>query len=275
MEKVSASSMRLARTLVQSIASPALRPASRISTSSFSSFSSITTSSSSIPTALRRPCATAQSIRLFSSTSAFRNADQPPASGSSSSAAAPPPPPPRPSSASLMEGLADLLPSTQSSSSSLSSSSAAESSALQGSSSSAFDSLNRMKDEVEDYNGEFHIAIYSHKHNTHVTLSKPNGQVIFSVSTGNIGFKKSMRGSYDAAYQLGAFACDKAYRGGWHKKIHRLRVSLRGFGPGREALTKILLGTEGRLLRNKITQVADTTKLKFGGCRSPKKRRLG
>lgn len=175
-----------------------------------------------------------------------------------------------------MEGLADLLPSTPSSGSisASSSSAAAGSSVGAGLSTSAFDNLDRLKDEAEDYYGEFHIAVYSHKHNTHVTLSKPNGNVIFSVSTGNIGFKKSTRGTYDAAYQLGAYACDRIYRANWHKKMHRIRVSLRGMAPGREALTKILLGTEGRLLRNKITQVADTTKLKIGGDRAPKKRRL-
>ncbi|ERS96006.1 37S ribosomal protein S11 [Sporothrix schenckii 1099-18] len=272
MEKVSAGSLRVARTLVQSITSPALRPTFRFMSSTPSSYSSTST-------ALRRSCAAAHPIRLFSSTSTARNADRPPASDSSSSTAAPTPP--RPSSASLMEGLADLLPSTPGTSGSSLTGQASTSSALSASAASSstltasMDDIDSMKNDVEDMLGEFHLAIYAHKHNTHVTFSKPNGNVIMSMSTGNIGFKRSHRGTYDAAYQLGAATCDRMYRGNWHKNMHKMRVTLRGFGPGREAITKVLLGQEGKLLRTKITRVADTTRLKFGGTRSPRPRRLG
>ena len=57
--------------------------------------------------------------------------------------------------------------------------------------------------------------------------------------------------------------------------IKELEVVLRDFGPGREAVTKILLGAEGKALRGKISKVMDGTRLKFGGTRSPKPRRLG
>ncbi|KAI1436309.1 hypothetical protein GGR50DRAFT_239691 [Xylaria sp. CBS 124048] len=121
----------------------------------------------------------------------------------------------------------------------------------------------------------FHFHIYSHKHNTHVTVTKPNRNPILSMSAGNLGFKKSRRGTYDAAYQLCAHVLDKLNQGGWHRKISALEVVLRGFGSGREAATKVLLGNEGRLLRPFINRVSDDTKLKFGGTRSPKPRRLG
>jgi small subunit ribosomal protein S11 len=52
-------------------------------------------------------------------------------------------------------------------------------------------------------------------------------------------------------------------------------VFLRGFGAGREAVTKALLGLEGAALRGKIVKVSDATRLKFGGTRSKKPRRLG
>ncbi|KAJ9156992.1 Translational machinery component [Coniochaeta hoffmannii] len=121
----------------------------------------------------------------------------------------------------------------------------------------------------------YHFHIYAHKHNTHVTVTKPNRDAIISVSCGNLGFKKSNRKHYDSAYQLGAYAIDKLHQGGWHKKIKSLEVVLRGYGPGREAVTKILLGSQGKLLRNSIIRVADATRLKFGGTRSRKMRRLG
>ncbi|KAF2970639.1 hypothetical protein GQX73_g2944 [Xylaria multiplex] len=121
----------------------------------------------------------------------------------------------------------------------------------------------------------FHFHIYAHKHNTHITVTKPNRGAIVSLSAGNIGFKKSKRGSYDAAFQLCAYVLDKLNQGGWHRKITALEVVLRGFGAGREAATKVLLGNEGRLLRPLIKRVSDSTRLKFGGTRSPRPRRLG
>ncbi|KAI1417096.1 translational machinery component [Hypoxylon sp. FL1857] len=121
----------------------------------------------------------------------------------------------------------------------------------------------------------FHFHIYSHKHNSHITVTKPNRNAIISMSAGNIGFKKSKRGTYDAAYQLTSYVIDKLHQGNWHKNITAMEVVLRGFGQGREAATKVLLGMEGRLLRDKIVKVSDATRLKFGGTRSPKPRRLG
>lgn len=127
------------------------------------------------------------------------------------------------------------------------------------------------KKEEEPY----HFHIYSHKHNTHVTVTKPSRDAIVSLSCGNLGFKHSNRKHYDSAYQLGAYVIDKLQQAGWHNKIHKMEVILRGFGAGREAVTKVLLGNEGRLLREKIVKVTDSTRLKFGGTRSKKPRRLG
>lgn len=139
--------------------------------------------------------------------------------------------------------------------------------------------LDGFGDEISSNFGQseepYHFHIYSTKHNTHVTVTKPNRDAIISLSCGNLGFKKSNRGSYDSAYQLGAYAIDKLHQMGVVKTIHKLEVVLRGFGPGREAVTKVLLGNEGKLLRGKIIRVSDSTRLKFGGTRSPKPRRLG
>ena len=58
-------------------------------------------------------------------------------------------------------------------------------------------------------------------------------------------------------------------------EIQELELILRGFGPGREAITKIFLGSEGRSLRGRVVKVMDATRLKFGGTRGKKPRRLG
>ncbi|KAI1329675.1 hypothetical protein F5Y16DRAFT_364987 [Xylariaceae sp. FL0255] len=120
----------------------------------------------------------------------------------------------------------------------------------------------------------FHYHVLATSNNTHITVTKPNRKAIVSMSTGNIGFKKAKRGTYDAAYQLSAHVLDKLNQGGWHRKIKSLEVILSGFGHGREAATKVLLGSEGRLLRPYIEKVSDGTKLKFGGTRSKKPRRV-
>ena len=67
---------------------------------------------------------------------------------------------------------------------------------------------------------------------------------------------------------------DERYQGKGGQ-IRQLELILRDFGPGREALSKIILGSEGRALRGRIVRVMDATRLKFGGSRSKKPRRLG
>ena len=133
----------------------------------------------------------------------------------------------------------------------------------------------RAPEDLGPANEPFHFHVYAHKHNCHITVTKPNRGAVLSLSAGNIGFRKSKRGTYDAAYQLTAYVMDKLNQGGWHKIIRRMEVVLRGFGSGREAATKVLLGAEGKMIRHTIVKVSDATRLKFGGTRSPNPRRLG
>lgn len=125
-------------------------------------------------------------------------------------------------------------------------------------------------DAIEPY----HFHIYSHKHNTHVTVSKPDRGAIISMSTGNIGFRKQRRKTYDAAYQLTAYVLERLKYAGWESKINRMELVLRGFGQGREAGVKVLMAPEGTVWRQKIVKVADGTRVKFGGTRSKGPKRL-
>jgi small subunit ribosomal protein S11 len=135
--------------------------------------------------------------------------------------------------------------------------------------------LERLSPEKqEDYYEPYHFHIYSHRHNTHITFSKPNRDTIISLSCGNIGFRKSKRKHYDSAYQLAAYVLQRIYHDGWHKKVRRLQVVLRDFGPGREAATKVLMSPEGKLIRDKIVSVTDATRIKFGGTKSKNPRRI-
>ncbi|KZM28177.1 structural constituent of ribosome [Ascochyta rabiei] len=119
------------------------------------------------------------------------------------------------------------------------------------------------------------LNIYATKHNTHITLAKPNRDSLISVSCGNIGFRKAGRGTYDAGYQLAAFVMSRIKDKGLLPQIQKLELIYRGFGPGREAVTKAILGAEGKQIRPLIVKLSDSTRLKFGGVRSKKPRRLG
>ncbi|KAF2842484.1 translational machinery component [Patellaria atrata CBS 101060] len=120
-----------------------------------------------------------------------------------------------------------------------------------------------------------YLHVYATKHNTHITLAKPDHGALISVSCGNIGFRKAARGNYDSAYQLAAYVMSTIQEKGLLVQIQKLELVLRGFGAGRDAVTKALLGTEGRNLRGKVIKVSDATRLKFGGSRSRAIRRLG
>ncbi|MCJ1461675.1 hypothetical protein MMC07_000272 [Pseudocyphellaria aurata] len=110
-----------------------------------------------------------------------------------------------------------------------------------------------------------HLHVISTRHNTHITLTNANRQPIISVSSGSIGFRKAARGSYDAAYQLGSYVIGRIRQRGLLRDIHSLELIFRDFGLGRDAMQKLLLGSEGKYIRDRIVRVMDATKLKFGG----------
>ncbi|KAI5286083.1 hypothetical protein KEM54_000073 [Ascosphaera aggregata] len=126
-----------------------------------------------------------------------------------------------------------------------------------------------------------HLHVFTHKHNTHITLTRPNSTVILSLSCGNIGLRKAQRKTYDAAHRLTAHTLSLIQERGYlnpldeEKRIKKIEVIFKGYGLGREAFTKALLGTEGKNIRPLVCKVTDATKLKFGGPRSRATRRLG
>ena len=119
-----------------------------------------------------------------------------------------------------------------------------------------------------------HLHVYATKHNTHIALTRPNREPLLSLSTGNINFSKGHRGGFDAAYQLVTYTIAQMIEKGFVQQVKQLEVVMRGYGPGREAFQKVLLGSEGGLIKPLVSRVTDGTRLKFGGTRSPKVRRL-
>ena len=124
--------------------------------------------------------------------------------------------------------------------------------------------------ELEPY----HLHVLASKHNTHITCTKPNREPIISLSCGCLGYKKTRRSGFDSAYSLTKYVLERLIHNGWPMKIKRLEVIMRGFGQGRDAAIKVLMSPEGKVLRDKIVRVTDSTRLKFGGTKSKKPRRL-
>ncbi|KAI9050806.1 hypothetical protein LZ554_004925 [Drepanopeziza brunnea f. sp. 'monogermtubi'] len=146
--------------------------------------------------------------------------------------------------------------------------------------------------EGEHLETSWQLHVYATRHNVHITVVRPpnwyhpqtgkrypekgnNRTVALSLAAGNLGFRKAGRKHYDSAFQLASYVMGRMHESGMSAWIDQLEVFLRGFGAGREAVTKALLGTEGRYLRGKVVKVSDATRLKFGGTRSKKPRRLG
>ncbi|KAH7127665.1 hypothetical protein EDB81DRAFT_809759 [Dactylonectria macrodidyma] len=217
-----------------------------------------------------------QAARPLSHTSARRADDPPPR---------PPPAPrtraPRPNSASLLENMygtpqspSAAQPGQPNAMASLSQSLVFKALGKANPNSSLEVGGSRTVQAKEDDLEPYHFHIYSHKHNTHITCTKPNRDPIISLSCGNIGFRKSRRGTFDSAYSLTKYILERLIHNGWPMKISRLEVVMRGFGQGREAALKVLMSPEGKVLRDKIVRVADSTRIKFAGTRSEKPRRL-
>lgn len=94
------------------------------------------------------------------------------------------------------------------------------------------------------------------------------------VSAGMLGFRKSNRAEYEAAYQVSS----RIFKLIEERKLlapnDQVELILKDFGRGREAFMSALQGKEGAHVRPHIMRITDATKIKYGGVRSKKLRRL-
>ncbi|KZT57106.1 translational machinery component, partial [Calocera cornea HHB12733] len=92
-------------------------------------------------------------------------------------------------------------------------------------------------------------------------------------SGGTVGFKGHNRNSFEAAHQacLAVFATVERIMS---RTDVRLELRLNGYGNGREAAIRALMGVEGERVRESVVRVTDTTPIKIGGVRAKKLRRL-
>ena len=97
-------------------------------------------------------------------------------------------------------------------------------------------------------------------------------KVKISLSTGCLGFRKAARGEYEAAFQTSGRMFELIKEKNMLNKD--IEVVMDDFGKGRAAFISALVGKEGASVVKKVVKISDATKLKFGGVRSPKMRRL-
>lgn len=95
------------------------------------------------------------------------------------------------------------------------------------------------------------------------------------VSAGQLGFRKSNRQEYEAAHQVAAKMFKTIQEKRLMSSTDKVEIILKGFGKGRPPFLAALEGKEGNALRPLVARITDATKLKFGGVRLKKLRRLG
>ncbi|KAF9506966.1 hypothetical protein BS47DRAFT_1333567 [Hydnum rufescens UP504] len=136
----------------------------------------------------------------------------------------------------------------------------------------------------------YHIHVKATRNNTLITLAGRNPRLsdsqnqnqnqkwgtLFFVSSGKLGFKKSQRAGYEAAYQCAIQVFQRVATERKRLELAPMRVNLffNGFGQGREAVFRALMAGEGAEVRSIVARVTDTTPIKIGGTRSKKRRVL-
>lgn len=90
------------------------------------------------------------------------------------------------------------------------------------------------------------VHVYSTRNNTICSFTKPNGEIIFTVRAGNVGFKRNTASSYEAGFQVGQETARRVSKElftkiGMHglSRTVSVELSFSGFGMGREAVFKV------------------------------------
>ncbi|KAH7916771.1 mitochondrial ribosomal protein subunit S18 [Hygrophoropsis aurantiaca] len=118
------------------------------------------------------------------------------------------------------------------------------------------------------------LHVHSSRNNTKVFLAKPTGHMLAWWTGGSVGFKKGNRAGYEAGYQCAVRSFARIEEEQAKTGPLTLAVKFRGFGQGREAMTRAFMTSEGDKVRNWVVEIEDRSPIKIGGTRSQKTRRL-
>lgn len=109
------------------------------------------------------------------------------------------------------------------------------------------------------------LYIRSTFNNTLLTLTNTKYEVIFWISAGSCGFKGARKGTPFAAKKT----IEKLIKYCYDQDILRLKIIVKGTGPGRESIIRSLQKSQFE-----INLICDRTPIPHNGCRPPKKRRV-
>lgn len=126
---------------------------------------------------------------------------------------------------------------------------------------------------VEDLNFMENNPDLSYNEKVLYYLQLPH-KVKYSVTAGQLGFRKSQRQEYEAGFQVAAKMFKTIQERNYIGPNDKIELILKNFGKGREAFQAALLGKEGSYLKNNIVRISDATVIRFGGNRPKKLRRL-
>lgn len=123
---------------------------------------------------------------------------------------------------------------------------------------------------------KYHFHGIFSRNNTKVYLCGPDGTLLPQGwwSGGSCGFKGANRKSHEAGYQCAMHAFRRLEEVIKEKGRISLVLHFAGFGKGRFAVEGVFLTSEGDKIRPLVLEVEDRTRIKIGGTRSKKKRRV-
>ncbi|KAF9247112.1 mitochondrial ribosomal protein subunit S18 [Melanogaster broomeanus] len=112
--------------------------------------------------------------------------------------------------------------------------------------------------------------------NTKVFLFKPNGELLSQGwwTGGSCGFKGANRKTHEAGYQCAVRAFKRLEELVEEKGPIALSLQFAGYGKGRDAIQNVFLTSEAEKIRPLVVEVEDRTKIKIGGTRAKKARRI-
>ena len=122
-----------------------------------------------------------------------------------------------------------------------------------------------IKVEIPQKIKEGRIYIFSSYNNTILTLTDPQGDVLYWTSAGQIGFKGTKKGTPFAASKVAETMAQAAKKFG----IVSVQVLVKGIGSGRESAIRSLATRD-----LDIISIKDITPIPHNGCRPPKVRRM-
>ena len=109
------------------------------------------------------------------------------------------------------------------------------------------------------------VNIYTSFNNTIITVADTQGNTISWATAGGSGFRGARKSTPYAAQ----VACEKAIKTAQDMGLERVKVMVKGPGPGRDSSMRVI-----NAMGVKITEITDVTPLPHNGCRPPKKRRV-